>query len=421
MPKRILAATMLVLANVSLAWGQIAPETNVVPAPPIETRRPFLFGKNTSVADDAETAEDRTERQARFWFRTEFMLWFIKPANFPALVTTGNFTDPRPGALDQSSTNVLFGGAGIDFQDRSGGRFTGGYWLDDERQLGLEAGYFFVGGRGLGQGFSSPGSPVLAVPFFNVNTGNQDSSIVTYPGIMSGTVTVAASTFMQGAEANFSRALWQRDGLRVEALGGFRWLNLTETLAMDSVSLVQLAPQYQGFGIPFDGNTITVNDRFETRNNFYGGQLGTRAELEYKRWTLEILGKVALGVTNESVLIHGNTSIDTQAATNANAGLFAVASNSGTFTRNVFGVVPEAGANLKYQLTDNIRLFAGYSFTFWTSIVRPGDQIDSAVNQNQVPTSNTYGATAGPPRPAFQFRSNSFFAHGANFGVEVRW
>jgi hypothetical protein len=421
MRMRILAVATLLLANVPLAWGQPAPETAVVPPPPIETGRPILFGKNSFVADDAEHAEDLADAKSRFWFRTEFMLWFIKPANFPALVTTGASTDPAPGALGSLNTSVLFGGAGIDFQDRSGGRFTAGYWLDDERQLGLEAGYVFVGGRALGQTFASPGSPILAVPFFNVNTGAQDSSVVTYPGIMSGSVSVAASTFMQGAEANFTKALWQSESLRVEALGGFRWLNLTESLSMESVSLVQLAPQYQGFGIPYDGNTITVNDHFETRNNFYGGQIGTRAELEYQRWTLELRGKVALGVTNEAVLIRGNTSIDTQPATNGNAGLFALASNSGLYTRNVFGVVPEANATVKFQLTDNIRLFAGYTFTFWTGIVRPGDQIDAAVNQNLVPTSNTYGVTGGPVRPAFSFHSTSFFAHGANFGVEVRW
>ncbi len=420
MDRRILTAALLLLANISLAWGQTAPETNVVP-PPLETSRPSLFGRNKPVAEDAESAEDQVERPERFWFRSEFMLWWIKTANFPALVTTGNITDPAPGALGSASTRVLFGGAGIDFQDRTGGRFTAGYWLDDEHQLGFEAGYLFVGGRALGQAFSSPGSPVLAIPFFNVNTGAQDSSIVTYPGIMSGAVSVSASTFLQGAEANFTKALWQSESVRVQALAGFRWLNLTESLDIESASLVQLAPQYQGFGIPYDGNTISVHDRFDTRNNFYGGQLGARADFEYKRWTLELLGKVALGVTNESVLIHGNTGIDTDPVTSANAGLFAVGSNSGTFTRNVFGVVPEVGVNLKFQLTERIRLFAGYSFTYWASVVRPGDQIDTAVNQNQVPTSNTYGAAAVPARPAFAFHSSSFYAQGANFGVEIGW
>ena len=36
-------------------------------------------------------------------------------------------------------------------------------------------------------------------------------------------------------------------------------------------------------------------------------------------------------------------------------------------------------------------------------------------------TSATFGAVGGPNRPAFAFRSTDFFAHGANFGVEIRY
>lgn len=390
-----------------------------VPSPPSRPPSPKLFEQ--PVADDAEAAEELIPKKARFWMRSEFLLWWIKTANLPPLVTTGDFTEARPGALDSLSTQILFGGASTDFQHRTGGRFTGGYWFDDEQDVGIDAGYFFVGGRALGQTFTSPGNPVLAVPFFNTSTGMQDSSLVTYPGIMSGSVSVAAMTFLQGADANLSKSLWQSEHCRLTALGGFRWVGLTEGVEIDATSLVQLAPQFQGFGIPFDGNTILVKDRFDTRNNFYGGQLGMRFDVQRKRFTLELLGKVALGVTNQAATIHGFTGIDTQPPVAVPAGLYAVGSNSGTFTRNVFGVVPEVGANLKFQLTEHIHVFGGYSFTYWNNVARPGDLIDQAVNPNQVPTSATFGATGGPARPGFQFHSSSFFAQGANFGMEFRW
>jgi Putative beta barrel porin-7 (BBP7) len=440
MKNKMLALVIGLLVNSSLAYGQSAVDTVTLPcsygdniqrssegenAAEFKSREPLFVGKGghrivAASAEDAEIYEAATRKADRIWIRTEYLVWWIKSANFPPLVTSGEFTDARPGALDSLSTNVLFGRNGMDFQDRGGGRFTGGWWLDDEQKWGMDAGYFFLSGRSLGQGFTSSGSPVLATPFFNVNSGLQDSSLVTFPGVMTGRVVVDAPSFLQGAEANLTAAFWQTEHVRLEALVGFRYLNLNEGLHINATSLVELAPQFVGL-VPLDGNTITVSDFFDTRTQFYGGQMGMRAEVRRKRWILELLGKVALGVSHETVSIRGFTGIDTQPATSANGGLFAVSSNSGQFSRNVFAVVPEVGLNLKFELTDHIRIFGGYSFLYWSNVVRPGDQVDTAVNLNLVPTSMTFGAAGGPSRPGFAFHSTSFFAHGANFGVEFRY
>jgi hypothetical protein len=348
------------------------------------------------------------------------MIWWMKTARFPPLVTTGDPTDRAPGSLDSPNTSILFGGPGMDYRDRKGGRFSAGIWLDDEQTWGLDARYFFLGGRSIHASFVSPGSPVVATPFFNVNTGLQDSSLATFPGVTSGQIAVDAPTFLQGVEANLTGALVVMDRFRLDALVGFRYLNLQERLQITETSLVTLAPQYVGL-VPFNGNTITVNDSFETHNAFYGAQIGGRFEWNYKRWVLSLEGKVALGATHQAVSIHGFTAIDTQPATFVNSGLLAVASNSGNFTRNVFAVVPEAELSIGYQLTDHIRVFAGYNFLYWSNVVRPGDQVDTSVNPDLVPTSATFGATGGPARPAFSFRSTDFFAHGAHVGMEIRW
>src|SRR5262245_60693888 len=103
------------------------------------------------VAPDAEAAGglEALKRPPRFWARGEFLLWWIKPANLPPLVTTGPFTDLRPGALDSPETHILYGQQNMDFQDRTGGRFTFGYWLDAEQIWGVNASYFFVRGRAI--------------------------------------------------------------------------------------------------------------------------------------------------------------------------------------------------------------------------------------------------------------------------------
>ena len=418
MKKRLLACLLVLSANVSLAWGQ-----SVEVQPLEEIQQSSFLGKGRIIAEDAEAAEDLEafKRRPRCWFRGEFLLWFIRPANLPSLVTTGAFTDLRPGALDSLETQVLFGQSGMDFQDRTGGRFTFGAWIDDNQDWSLEASYFLVRGRAIGQGFESPGAPVLATPFLNANLGTQDSSLISFPGILSGRVVVDAPSFLQGAETNLNAKLVENESFRWDSSLGFRYLNLNEGLNINAVSLVEIAPQFQGFGLPFDGNTITVDDAFETRNHFYGGQLGTRVEFTRGRWSVDMLGKVALGVAHQITKIRGSTKIDTNPAFEQDAGLFAVGDIRGRFTSNRLAVVPEIGFNLKFRLTERLQLFGGYSFLYWSSVARPGDQVDPVINPNFVPTSATFGAVGGPNRPAFAFRTTEFFAHGANFGLEFRY
>jgi hypothetical protein len=434
---RIIAVMAYLAACSTLAWGQSA--TDGAASASLQAQAPFDERDSPSswrifdnrfwrraeqpVAENAELAEELRDSKAdrnRIWFNVEFMLWQIKGANIPPLVTTGALSDPLPGALSSASTTILFGGSGLDYQDRSGGRFTMGLWFDEEMRWGLNGSYFFLAGRSIAYSVSSPGNPVLAVPFFNVNTGAADSSIIAYPGVTSGHISVDAPSFLQSAEANLTAVLWYEPHVHLQGLIGFRYAGLNEGLRIEQSSLVNLAPQYIGL-VPLNGNTIAIDDYFGTRNQFYGAQIGGSAEFLYKRLSLEISVKAALGASNEVVGIHGSTTIDTQPATTANAGLLALSSNSGQYSRNVLAVVPELSVNLGFQLTDHIRMIAGYSFLYWSSVARPGDQIDTAINPNLVPTSNSYGNTGGLARPAFVFHSTDFFAHGVNLGLEVRY
>ena len=80
-------------------------------------------------------------------------------------------------------------------------------------------------------------------------------------------------------------------------------------------------------------------------------------------------------------------------------------------------VVPEVGINLGYQFTNHIRGFIGYNFLYWSNVVRPGNQIDQAVNPNLIPPS----IPGGPSRPTFDFHGSDFWAQGINFGLDIRW
>jgi hypothetical protein len=103
------------------------------------------------------------------------------------------------------------------------------------------------------------------------------------------------------------------------------------------------------------------------------------------------------------------------------AGILALRSNSGSYSRTAFSIVPELGVNLGYQFSDHFRVYVGYNLMFWTNVVRPGEQIDRVVNPNNWPSSTSAGGNSPPRRPAFEFRDSAFWAQGVVAGFEWRF
>jgi hypothetical protein len=349
------------------------------------------------------------------WLQADYLLWWTRNSRIPPLLTKGESTVPLPGALGAFGTEVVYGDR-VDFRDRDGGRFTLGVPLGAEGTFAVEAGYLFLVARAVGPSFTSDGNPVLTRPFFDVIANREDSYLVSYPGLLSGAVAIRSSSFLQGAELNGSATIWQCKQDRVTLLGGFRYLNLNEDLRV-----TENVAADGGAGV-FAGTTIGVSDRFATDNDFYGGQIGVRSEFHFwERFVLELLGKVALGCAHESSTVRGRTVASTAIPLDTPAGLLALASNSGNFTRNTFAVVPELGVNLGLQISDRFTLFAGYTFLYWSDVARPGEQIDRGLNPNLIPTSTGYGTAAGPARPAPGIRATDFYAHGVNLGFVFRY
>ena len=101
-------------------------------------------------------------------------------------------------------------------------------------------------------------------------------------------------------------------------------------------------------------------------------------------------------------------------------GVLALPSNIGTGSENKFSIIPEANMTLSYQLHPNIRLFAGYSALYWSSVIRPGDHINSVIDSRQIPTDQNYNPNIkgiAPGFPALVHRD--FFANGINVGIEI--
>lgn len=391
-----------------------APASPLGAASPINVQTPLLMPENGAAPWFAEESGGIGQGGSRFWGSAEFLLWWIKAGNVPPLATTS--PPDSFGILGAPGTTTLFGGH-LNHDALPGARFSLGVGLDCEGKKGIEVSYFFLNGGSPGFGASSDGaagSAVLARPFFNVLTGMQSEQLVAFPGILGGSIGISSSSALQGADLNLYCNLCCRptscNSYRLDLLAGPIWLALRENLVITE----QLT----------DGVTaFTIVDRFETRNTFYGGQIGARAEWQQGRWFVNLLGKVALGDTHQVVRISGTSTFTEPgvAPIVQQGGLLALPTNIGSYSRDKFSVVPQININVGCQVTNHLRAFAGYTYLYWSNIVRPGDQIDFGINPTQLPSAAGPGTLVGPARPAFAFHATDFWAQGINAGLEFGW
>jgi hypothetical protein len=335
----------------------------------------------------------------------DYLLWTVRKDSYPPLVTSGSINDTPDGALGQPGTRILFGGGQEGPSTFSGGRFTVGYWFDRDQTWALEGGYFFLGQRTTtfqaSHNGNSASTTSLDIPYYDGDLHGENAYQVGLPG-QSGAVTVTNTLRFQGAELNLHGNLLNTDRLSVSFLAGFRYLSLEESLS--------LATNFEAVPPTFFVASTTAGDSFATKNNYYGGQVGLAADMNWNRFTLNAQGKVALGGMNENVTINGST-VNTNPITGTvttPGGIFTAPSNIGSFNRTTFAVVPEVGINLGYQLTTHLTATVGYTFLYASNVVRPGDQIDRTLN---------FEGT----RPAFSFQSSDFWAQGVNFGLQFRY
>src|SRR5262249_19247742 len=233
---------------------------------------------------------------------------------------------------------------------------------------------------------SSDVNPVLGIPFTDVLGGTGNAFLVAEPGVSTGSLAITSSSRLWGAEANLVKWYFKGCHWQLEGLIGFRYLNLEEDLNLTAESPAIPAPPVTPVTpIPpetpttppvilfSNRNTVVdpliTSDTFRTRNQFYGGQVGVRSEFFLGRFSLGLQAKLALGATSEVLDVGGTTTNITGAtATTVAGGQFAVASNSGHFTRSVFAIVPEGEVRLCCQVSPTISIFAGYDLLYCSRV-----------------------------------------------------
>ncbi len=384
-------------------------------------RRNLILSGDGRIAAERGTRvliEDDEPPLPRVWFRPEALIWWSQSSPLPVpIVTNGSPDDAIPGGLGQPGTSVLIGDQNIRLPVRGGGRFTLGFSFDAEQTWGIEGTYFSLADSRLSQGVFSnggTGSPWLAVPYYNPLTRGEDATPIALPGEFAGQAVVSLRNFLQGTEINVLHNVLNSAGVRLDLLGGFRYMNLQENLlfATESPNVYPNPPAF------FD-----TFDQFKASNNFYGGQFGLRASYDWARLFMNATGKLAIGSTFETVDVSGGTFTNVGGYASAPGAYLTQPTNIGSWTSSQFAVVPELDLNVGVRLAPWASFIVGYSFLYLSSVARPGEQIDRVINpsQSSAISTNFPASLTGPSRPDMVIHHTDFWAQGLNFALEFRF
>jgi hypothetical protein len=382
-----------------------------------------------------------------FYARGEYLLWWMDGMDTPPLVVRGvvNNNNTPADATDDffDEAVIVFGGTQILDEGRSGGRVRLGYWLDDYGRWAIEGEFLSLGQ--VETNFIDGGDgtfPIVGRPFIDPRSGEFMVEDVSFPGV-SGTVTVNTDSSVDSAGLWLRRSLCCTPGCNTgcgdavtcgsgvcgplgcgNVVGDAPCLKFFQggTRHVDMTYGVRWAQLQEGLNIQEDltmpTDTTFLNDNFSTSNRFIGGELGFMWDWQRDRWSLELLSKLALGSTRQEVSISGFTFNGSDPDNPAEGGLLAQSSNIGFRERDVFSVLPQIGITCGYLLTDRLRLTGGYTFMYWSRVVRPGDQIDLEVNPELIPPGSGDGL---PAHPQFVFRDTDIWIQGINVGLEYQW
>lgn len=362
-----------------------------------------------------------------YWAGAEALLWFEKKEQFPAnLVTTGLPTDAVPGALGQPNTLGFAKPGSVSFGPFAGLRLFAGAWLDPQQILGVEASGFVLQQQGRNFAFTSTigGNPLLALRRFDAPGNSPDAFVIASPSTKNGGIAVQTDSQLWGADANVSHTFFWSHCFRLVGLFGFRYLDLSEALSIQTRSMAVDGSAVSFLGQNFAAPAYELTaDRFHARSQFFGGQVGLRGEYYFSHFFVSAIGKLALGQTDEVMNALGISTLQIGATPvlRSAGGLYALPSNSGRFVNQDFGIVPELQLKGGVLLTRWLRATIGYDILYWSHVLRAGNALDLTVDARQVPTSPSYqpGAAAHSPQPAFN--TSGFWVQGLTLGLEFTY
>lgn len=348
------------------------------------------------------------------------MMAWISGYETPSLVTTSPAGTPASsiGVLGQPGTRTLLGGTNFGEEIRLGARVTAGWWFDDCRKIGLQTEFFALGnGDGNGDDFrySSDGDPSLARPFFNTDTGAQDSQLLAVPGLARGTIAFDTSSQIYSAAPSLrfnvcclsTPCACSEIQRRTDFLIGYRYFQINEAFRAKEV----LTPTN---GLYPAGTRFELTDNIRTENEFHGIELGGDWMWQSGRLTWGLASKVALGQVERRVILDGSTRVVTPGILDETTpgGFYVRPENVGRYRDRDFAAIPQLRANIGYCVHRNVRVTAGYTFMYLSSAFRPSSFLQPTFA----------GSSLGDPAiigtdPTFSPARQDVFLHGLTVGL----
>ncbi len=387
------------VTNASYSTAQI---DNDLPAPVDE--HSHVFEDNQPTVRIASSAHS-----SLFWIDAEYLLWSISHKSSPQLITSSSLGTSlnNAGVLGFPNTRSL---VDSDFGSslQSGFKIGVGRWFDSSHELGFEIDYMGLPSQVERNRFTSDQSPILARPVFDSATGQEAASLIAYPNILSGNVTVSAAADQQFVSGLFRERWLRGPKSQLDVLFGLQYAGLH-----DSISIDQFSQYLTGQGPILAGTTKQISDHFQARNQFYGGLLGIEYRERIGFSVFCIRPGVAFGMNEAKVNIRGSTTNTVPGGGRADfeGGLLAQTTNIGTYSDRRLVAIPELTVRLQTQLYTNWQFNVGYNLHYWSDAVRSESQIDRRVSQFPPET------LTGDQTPSFPFEKEGVIIHGLQTGL----
>ena len=376
---------------------------------------PYLWGNGFAIPTTNTLIRDRV------WVSVDYLLWWPQGMEVTPLVTSSPVGPPPggEGILGRNGTSILYGGDELNDSSANGIRLRTGWWFR-QGAWALESEFFGFNSSTEDFSASGDGSRILARPYFDIVDGQQDSRLISFPGLHAGSVAVSSDSRLRSGLINVRASLIPIRMLgfndpteppdRVDWIIGYRALELEDNFSV-SDSRTSL--------VPGASQTTSSTDSFSTKNRFNGLQLGFAYQAHFWRLTMESRMRVALGDNRRTASINGGTTITNFGVTNSyNGGLLAQRSNIGDFEQSEFTMIPELGFNFSFRATRCLHFTVGYNVIYFPNVWRASEQIDPDLNPTLFPPETV---ALGALRPQFRAIEDDYWANGLNFGAELRF
>ena len=322
----------------------------------------------------------------RFWINTTAELAWTKPAHTPPLVQLGS-----PGGP------FIFGNSDLSGDARAGIGVSTGYWLDANREHGIDVSFLYLFQTGTGSTIFSNGATFL-LPTAGGGTFTLANPTTGYDGAYQEGITTRYLT----ADVNYRENLLFGPAGRLDALVGYRFADLGEDLTLYGKRL--------GPG----GQIVRFRDDIGASNQFHGGQLGLAGEYWFGKWYLNGNVKVGLGTVFIDTDSMGKFRVETVVMP---FGFYSRPGENGPRNYADFAVMPSAGLTFGRQITEHWRVFVGYNFQYLSHVIRAPDVIDTTP-----PVTNANPFQVNPANPARRDAVTSdFWVSSLSLGLEWRY